>query len=86
MVFSIKNPLLAINSLQTETEESEHKGFANLLKGVFGTFRNVTAHVPKIKWPIEEQDAMDLLTMVSYLHRRLDRAFKVPRGPSGHER
>jgi hypothetical protein len=33
---------------------------------------------PKVKWPIEEQDAMDLLTMVSYLHRRLDRAYKVP--------
>jgi uncharacterized protein (TIGR02391 family) len=47
------------------------------LKGVFGTFRNVTAHAPKIHWTIEEQDALDLLTMVSYLHRRLDRAVKV---------
>ena len=73
-VFSSKNPVLAINTLRTETEESEHKGFANLLKGVFGTFRNVTAHAPKIHWSIEEQDALDLLTMVSYLHRRLDRA------------
>lgn len=77
--FSLKNPVLAINSLRTETEESEHKGFANLLKGVFGTFRNVTAHTPKIHWTIEEQDALDLLTMVSYLHRRLDRAVKVLR-------
>lgn len=77
-VFSLKNPVLAINTLRTETEQSEHKGFANLLKGVFGTFRNVTAHAPKIHWTIEEQDALDLLTMVSYLHRRLDRAAKVP--------
>lgn len=77
VVFSLKNPVLAINTLRTETEESEHKGFANLLKGVFGTFRNVTAHAPKIHWTIEEQDALDLLTMVSYLHRRLDRAVKV---------
>ncbi|MCI0748698.1 MAG: TIGR02391 family protein [Verrucomicrobia subdivision 3 bacterium] len=76
--FSIKNPMLVINTLRTETEQSEHKGFANLLKGVFGTFRNVTAHAPKIHWTIEEQDALDLLTMVSYLHRRLDRAVKVP--------
>jgi len=76
-VFSLKNPVLAINTLRTETEQSEHKGFANLLKGVFGTFRNVTAHAPKIHWTIEEQDALDLLTMVSYLHRRLDRAVKV---------
>ena len=82
--FSVGQPLLAINTLQSETEQSEQKGFANLLKGVFGTFRNVTAHAPKIKWPIEEQDALDLLTIVSYLHRRLDRAIKVPRGPWGH--
>jgi uncharacterized protein (TIGR02391 family) len=81
--FSVRNPLLAINSLRSETEQSEQKGFANLLKGVFGTFRNVTAHAPKIRWPIEEQDALDLLTMVSYLHRRLDRAVKVPRASSG---
>lgn len=77
--FSIKAPLIAINSLRTETEESEHKGFANLLRGVFGTFRNVTGHAPKIHWRIEEQDALDLLTMVSYLHRRLDNAVKVPK-------
>ena len=81
--FSVRNPLLAINSLRSETEQSEQKGFANLLKGVFGTFRNVTAHAPKIRWPIEEQDALDVLTMVSYLHRRLDRAVKVPRASSG---
>jgi uncharacterized protein (TIGR02391 family) len=80
--FSVRNPLLAINTLQAETEQSEQKGFANLLKGVFGTFRNVTAHAPKIKWPIEELDALDLLTMVSYLHRRLDRAVRVPQSPS----
>lgn len=84
IALSVKNPLLAINTLQSETEQSEQKGFANLLKGVFGTFRNVTAHAPKIKWTIEEQDALDLLTMVSYLHRRLDRAVRVPQGPSGH--
>lgn len=77
-VFSLKNPILVINSLRTETEQSEHKGFANLLRGVFGTFRNVTAHAPKIHWAIEEQDALDLMTMASYLHRRLDKAIKVP--------
>lgn len=79
-VFSVKNPVLAINTLRSDTEQSEQKGFANLLKGVFGTFRNVTAHAPKIIWPIEEQDALDLLTMVSYMHRRLDKAVKVPPG------
>jgi uncharacterized protein (TIGR02391 family) len=67
-------PLLAINSLGTDTERSEQAGFANLLKGTFGTFRNPTAHAPKVAWPVTEQDALDLLTLVSYLHRRIDSA------------
>lgn len=65
-------PRLAFNTLQTETERSEHTGLMNLLKGMFGTFRNVTAHAPKITWRITEQDALDLLTLASLLHRRLD--------------
>lgn len=67
-----KSPRLAFNSLQTETDRSEHTGLMNLFKGLFGTFRNTTAHAPKIKWAIDEQDALDMLTFVSYLHRRLD--------------
>lgn len=76
--FGVSAPLLAINTLRTEVERSEQKGFATLLKGMFGTFRNVPAHVPKKMWPIEEQDALDLLSLVSYLHRRLDAAVLVP--------
>jgi len=70
-------PVLALNSLETETERSEQKGFANLLKGLFGTFRNTTAHVPKIKWKIEEQDALDLFSLASLCHRRIDEAVNV---------
>jgi uncharacterized protein (TIGR02391 family) len=65
-------PPLAFNSLQTDTEHSEHVGYMNLLKGLFGVFRNVTAHIPRIKWSINEQDALDMLTLASLLHRRLD--------------
>lgn len=67
-----KLPLLAFNSLQTETHEMEHKGLINLLKGIFGAFRNPTAHAPKITWNLSEHDALDILTMASLLHRRLD--------------
>lgn len=72
-------PILAFNSLRTETERSEHTGLMNLMKGMFGVFRNVTGHAPKIKWPISEQDALDLLTIVSYIHRRLDDCVRTPR-------
>ena len=72
--FGSNMPLLAFNTLRTETERSEQKGFMNLLKGLFGTFRNTTAHAPKIKWVIDEQDALDMLSFTSLLHRRLDAA------------
>lgn len=65
-------PLITINSLQSETEISEHKGFANLLRGVFGMFRNTLAHSPRLTWEISEEDALDMLSTISLIHRRLE--------------
>ena len=48
-------PRLAFNTLRTESERSEHTGLMNLIKGVFGAFRNTTAHRPKIYWRMTEQ-------------------------------
>ena len=70
-------PILAFNSLRTETEISEHRGLMNLIKRLFGTFRSTTAHAPKIKWMIREQDAFDMLTFTFLLHRRLDEAVRT---------
>jgi len=72
-------PLLAINPLETESEWSEQRGFANLVKGIFGMFRNPTAHVARIHWVMEKKDAEDLLSVVSLIHRRIDIASKPPR-------
>lgn len=72
-----QTPYLAINTLCTPTERSEQAGFANLITGLFGTFRNPTAHAPRIQWPVSEQDALDLLTLVSFIHRRLDTAVRT---------
>jgi uncharacterized protein (TIGR02391 family) len=69
-----ETPLLAINTLSTRSERDEQKGFANLVKGVFGMFRNPTAHEAKIHWVMTRADAEDLLTAVSLVHRRLDAA------------
>ena len=70
-------PILAINALVTETDKGEQRGFVNLLIGLFGTIRNPTAHNPKIEWPISEQDALDILTTASLIHRKLDDAYRV---------
>jgi uncharacterized protein (TIGR02391 family) len=72
-------PFLAFNSLRTDTELSEHRGLMNLLKGLFGAFRNTLAHAPKISWPMGEQDALDILSLCSLLHRRLDGAVRTTR-------
>jgi len=71
-------PFLAFNSLQTKSEECEQSGLTQLLKGVFSTFRNPQAHDPKIRRSVTEQDALDLLTLASYLHRRIDAAARTP--------
>lgn len=75
-VFAIDKPILALNTLQTETEKSEHKGFAMLLKGCFAAIRNPLAHEPKILWSGDD-DAADYLTLISLLHRKLDNCVKT---------
>jgi uncharacterized protein (TIGR02391 family) len=72
-------PFLAFNSLRTKTEQDEQAGLMNLMVGMFGAFRNTTGHAPKVSWPVGEQDALDLLTLASFLHRRLDNAVRTPR-------
>lgn len=71
------NPILIINNYQTKQEKDEHTGFCNLLKGLCGMFRNPEAHQPKIYWDIDEQDALEILGLISYCHRRLDKAQNI---------
>ena len=70
------NPLLAINPLATETDQGEQRGFVNLLIGLFGVIRNPLAHNAKIEWEMNEQDALDVLTTASLIHRKLDKAHR----------
>lgn len=70
--FSTSAPYLVLNNLQTESEKSQQKGFCLMLKGINSMVRNVTAHTPKIKWIIEEDEAIDILTTISFLHKNLD--------------
>ena len=79
-VFSVDQPILAFNTLKTATENTEHKGFASLLKGCFAAVRNPLAHEPKIMWDGED-DAADYFTLISLLHKKLDDS--VPTRMSG---
>ena len=67
-------PLLALSTLDTDTLRGEQRGFVSLLIGLYGTIRNPLAHNAKIEWDMNEQDALDILTMISLIHRKLDKA------------
>lgn len=76
--FSVNNPRLAINSLQTSSEKNIQNGLKEMLNGITHMVRNVTAHELKIKWVVDEQEAIDILTTISFLHKQLDECFVVP--------
>ncbi|WP_338481354.1 TIGR02391 family protein [Rhodococcus sp. DN22] len=69
-----KEPVLAINNLNTRTDRDEQLGVANLAKGLFSAFRNPVAHEPRLEWQMSEQDALDVLGTLSLIHRRIDAA------------
>jgi len=68
------SPRLRINAFTSDSEKSEQRGFTNLVKGLFGVFRNPIAHSPRTSWTMTEEDALDLFSLASYVHRRVDRA------------
>lgn len=79
MAFSIKDPYIAYNSLQTSSEKNQQNGLKEMLCGVIHMVRNVTAHELRIHWDVNEKDAIDILTQISYLHKLLDVCITVPR-------
>jgi uncharacterized protein (TIGR02391 family) len=70
-------PKVAINALATKSDRDEQSGFAMLCKGLLGMFRNPTAHDPRISRPLGDDELLELLMVVSMVHRRLDRAAPV---------
>jgi uncharacterized protein (TIGR02391 family) len=71
-------PRVAINSLATPTDEDEQKGFASLCKGLFSMYRNPRAHGPRIGRTTSDDELLEMLTIVSMAHRRLDSATVTP--------
>lgn len=76
--FSVNNPKLAVNSLQISSEKNIQNGLKEMLNGITHMVRNVTAHELKIKWVVDEQEAIDILTTIFFLHKQLDECFGVP--------
>jgi uncharacterized protein (TIGR02391 family) len=75
--FDEKKPALSFNKYQTSSEQNELMGFRSVIIGIVKMVRNTHAHEAKIKWAVDEKDALDILTIVSYIHRRLDETVRT---------
>jgi uncharacterized protein (TIGR02391 family) len=67
-------PIVALNRYHTPSLKNEQKGITHLTRGLFHAFRNVAAHELAVSWPVSEQDALDMMSTASLIHRRLDSA------------
>lgn len=71
------NGVLKIKPYLSETERNFHEGIKFLSAGLMNAIRNPTAHEPALHWPISEQDAADILSLISFLLRQYDRTREV---------
>jgi uncharacterized protein (TIGR02391 family) len=67
-------PIIAINNLASQTDRDEQTGFANLIKGLAGMFRNPVAHDPRVLRTVTDTQLLELVTLLSMVRRRLDAA------------
>lgn len=73
-VFGSKSsaPSLRINPLETQSDESEQRGFKSILVGIHGHYRNPRAHRTRLGAIEDRADFLDAFGLFSYVHRRLD--------------
>ena len=76
--FATKDPYIVLNMLATESEKNEYNGLKELLMSLFHLVRNPMAHTPKINWKQNENEALDILTIISFAHKYLDKCYKNP--------
>ncbi|HEX8509870.1 MAG TPA: TIGR02391 family protein [Propionibacteriaceae bacterium] len=68
------DPAITINAHLSKSDLSEHSGYANMLRGIFGTFRDPVARTPNRMVSQRGGRARSVPSMLSYAHRRLDLA------------
>jgi uncharacterized protein (TIGR02391 family) len=73
-VFSSQKPIIRITPCNTETEKNIQDGYRFIAAGLMSAVRNPTAHEPAMSFRIGREDALDILSLISYLFRWLDKA------------
>ena len=64
---------LKLNTQRTETELNEQEGLMHLCMGLMRAIRNPESHEPELDWPITKEDALDILSLISFLYRQVDK-------------
>ncbi len=66
-----------INAHSTQSERDEQQGFMYLCMGLMNAIRNPRGHEPESTWPTSCEDALDVLSLISFLFRRLESTGRV---------
>lgn len=68
-------PKLAFNMLSSDSEISEHRGFANFCKGFYGMYRNPKAHSSRKNEETSLEQFAEVLVVATVIHNRLDSVY-----------
>lgn len=73
-VWGCDTGVLKITACSTQTDKDYQDGIKFISGGLMSAIRNPTAHEPAISWPIGKQDCLDILSLITFLYRQLDKA------------
>ncbi|GAB4479979.1 MAG: hypothetical protein Kow0088_21290 [Anaerolineales bacterium] len=73
-VFSTQSPIIKVSPCTTDTEKNIQDGYRSLAVGLMAAIRNPTAHEPALSFPIGREECLEVLSLVSYLFRCLEKA------------
>lgn len=72
-----KGNILRATTGTSDSDESFHEGMKLLSEGVMAGVRNISAHEPVLSWPIGKEDCVDILHLMSFLFRQLDKSVNI---------
>ncbi len=67
-----KTPYLALNQLATSSEQNVQRGFKHSLISLISMYRNPMSHELRIKWKLDDTEALVVLLQISQCHKRID--------------
>lgn len=73
-VWGCDNGVLKVTACQSQTDKDFQDGIKFISGGLMSAIRNPTAHESAITWPIDKQDCLDILSLIKFLYRQLDKS------------